>query len=84
MIYVLGQIFVENAKKTLEHFLNSSSRTKIENRENAEILVNSIKVTSWGIQNAKTQPFSEIKTEILYIFLSASSLIHTYILFSKI
>ena len=35
-------------KTTPEHFLNGPNRTKIENRKNAEILVNSVKSGRFG------------------------------------
>ena len=39
---------------TIEHFLNEPNRTKFENREMAEILVNSITRGLLGIQNAQS------------------------------
>ena len=44
-----GQIFVKNAKMTLEHFLDGPNRTKCENwKKNAEILENRAKSGPWG------------------------------------
>ena len=65
-----GQIFVKNAKMTLEHFLNGPNRTKIENPENAEILVNNIKSCRFGHserQNSAVFEDSDLKfcTQIL-------------------
>ena len=51
----LGQFFVQNAKN--EHFLNGSNWTNFENRENAEIAGNSVKMALFDLQNTKTRPF---------------------------
>ena len=57
---LLGQSFVKNTKIALEHFLNGPNWTKFENRNNAQILVNSVKSGLLVIQNDTTEPFLKI------------------------
>ena len=47
-------------KITLEHLLNGPIRTKFENRKNAEINGNSVKMAVFDLQNAQTRAFLKI------------------------
>ena len=56
---------------TLEHFLNGPKRTKFENRENAEIPVNSVKSgLFWAVKTAKLRRISRCQLEMLYTYSS--------------
>ena len=48
VLYVFGSDFPKNVKMSLEHFWNGPKSDKNENRENAEILVNSVEVAFFG------------------------------------
>ena len=70
----LGQIFVKNAKMTPENFLDDPNWTEIENRKNAEILVNSVKIGFfWSFKTAKLSRFPRKLPEIYYTYSSASA-----------
>ena len=58
----LGQIFVKNAKMTIELYLNGQNRKKFENWKNAEILANFVKMAFSGVPNGKTLLFFKIET----------------------
>ena len=60
----------------LEHFLSGPEGTQFENLENADILVNTVKVAFLVIKNGKTQPFSKIG--ILHTYSPTSVLIHIF------
>ena len=57
---ILGNILLNNAKMAQKHFMNGPNRTKYDNKKNAEIHVNIVKVVKVAIQNGKYRPF--IKT----------------------
>ena len=44
----MGQIFVKNAKNDHRTLFNGPNRTKIENRKNVEIILNSVKSGRYG------------------------------------
>ena len=49
--FIFGQLFVKNAKMTLEHFFDGQNKTKFENRENAEIPGIGVKRVIFDLQN---------------------------------
>ena len=58
----LGQIFVNNAKMALEHFVNGPNWTNFEYRKNAEIVVNSVKSGLFGHSKRQNSAVFKIKT----------------------
>ena len=64
----LVQFFVNNAKMTLEHFLNVPNQTNFENRENTEIAGNSVKTGRF--LSSKPQNWAIFSIYLLEIFYS--------------
>ena len=63
VMHVFGSAFRQGRKKNDPRaLLNGPNRTKIENKKNAEILVNNVKVDFLGIKSDKTQSFLKITT----------------------
>ena len=61
----LGQIFINNAKMTLERFFSGPNGTKIENWKNVEILINSVKSGRFG--HSQQQNSADLKDSDLKV-----------------
>ena len=59
---LLGQFFVKNAKNDPRKLFDRPKSEKNENRKNAEIAENRVKVAVFDLLNAKTRTFSKILT----------------------
>ena len=71
-------------KMTLEHSLNGPNPTYFENRENAEIGRNIVKITFFDLRNTKTWPFYKIFCAILYTYTSDRALSQIFLFFNSI
>ena len=69
-------------KMTLKHFLNGPNGTKIENRENTEILVITVKMAVFELQSTKTCSFVKISTWNL-TYIDLTGFFHLYFGFWK-
>ena len=79
-MFFLGQILVKKAKNDPRTLFERPKSDKNCKSENAEILVNSLKMAFLGIQNGKTQPFFKLATWN-FVYLCIGKCSYTYILF---
>ena len=83
----LGQVSLRTRKMTPEDLFNGPNPTKFENRKNAEILENTVKMAVFDLQNTKTRPFFKISTQIfvhLYTYQGSFTYIPVFRKFEKL
>ena len=77
----LCQIFVKNAKMTLELYLNGQNRKKFENWENAEILVITVKVAFFGHSKRQNSAVFQDRDLKFCAFIYLQAFFYTYSVF---